>query len=184
MDNNPYAPPKAAVADRGSRVTRPFEITVLTGAAVWGFLSNTIPFLVPGYVAAQITNARLLGISPAVALGFAALLALLWALISLGLWWRRRRGWWCAAFLYQASILRYGLLLSLDLRAGFQSGRIILHIATLIAFAVQLLILYTINPRTWTNVSDWPLKRLVLFPFLAAVSFTALVSVLQDLLRL
>jgi hypothetical protein len=31
-------------------------------------------------------------------------------------------------------------LLSIDLRAGFQSGRILLHIATLIAFAVQWLI--------------------------------------------
>ena len=183
MDTNPYAPPKAAVADRGRRDTRPFEIAVLTGAAVWGFLSNTAPFFVPGYVAAEISNARFLGIPPAVALASEVLLALFWAAISVGLWWRRPRGWWCAAFLYQASILRYGFMLPTEMRFGVQGGRVILHIATLIVFVVQLLVLYTINARTWTGVSGSPLRRLVLLPFLAAISFTVLVSVLQDVLR-
>jgi len=143
-------------------------VTVLTVAAIWGMLTNVMPFLIVGGAARQITGGLLL--------------ASLWAFTSLGLWWGRPQGWWCAAFLYQERILQYGSFFSLDLTSAPGRRNIVYDFTILVAVVLQCLVLYTIKPRTWTGVSGWPLKWLVLLPLLALLSLYAVMSVVGALL--
>jgi hypothetical protein len=152
-------------------------------AAIWGMLTNVVPFLLfGGGVEQQIATARSLGIPLAIAVGSTVLLPSLWAGTSIGLWWGRPQGWWCASFLYSERLLQYGWLLSLDLSRAAGARTVSSHVTILVAVVVQGLVLYRINSRTWTGVGSWPLKWLVLIPVLAVFAFYAIISAVRGLL--
>ena len=168
-----------------SNLERPREVTALAAAAAWGAFTNAIPFLPPQGVDHQVAIAQSIGESPAVVVGSELLLLFLWIATGLGLWNGRSAGWWCAAFLYQAGVFRYGRLLCLDLFGALGKSAPLIgnHLISLVMFALQCALHYTMKPRMWARVSGWHLKWLLGLPFVAVVCAILLSTVAQLLLR-